>query len=105
MRAPLLDYVRDMEDIQDELGNFKFKQYPCMFEVHLPNKDIGEKLFDVFRGEAKFIHLVENSYFLKAYRQDNVIQVYQGDLQNDPVEKIRDFVRNNNRPIFGDFYL
>lgn len=57
VRAPLLDYVRDMDDIQDELDNFKFKQYPCMFEIHVPQKDIGERLVDKYRGEAKFIYL------------------------------------------------
>ena len=57
VRAPLLDYVRDMNDIQEELSNFKFKQYPCMFEIHAPSKEIGEKLVDKYRGEARFIYL------------------------------------------------
>lgn len=26
-------------------------------------------------------------------------------MQSDPVEKIHNFVRNNNRPVLGDFYL
>ena len=57
-----------MDDIQEELANFKFRQYPCMFEIHVPRREEGERRVDKYRGEAKFIYLADKTYFLKAYR-------------------------------------